>query len=83
MRIDPVLELLRYPYGYHLVLRIELIAIYQRRFIHFLLNKYFSIKMILKNGVRSKVDGQEGLNWTLQTTESERPRNKKVDDPKR
>jgi len=61
MRIDPVLELLRYPYGYHLILRIELIAINQRRFIHFLLNKYFSIKMILKKGVSSRVDDQDSL----------------------
>ena len=59
MRIDPVLKLLRYPYGYHLILRIELIEINQRRFdFIFLLNNYFSIKMILKNGVRFKVDGQ-------------------------
>ena len=32
MRIDLVLKLLRYPYGYHLIPRIELIEINQRRF---------------------------------------------------
>ena len=81
----------------HPILRIELIAINQRRFIHFLLYKYFSIKMILKNGVSSRVDGQDSLlfdsrgikldalndwKWTV-LCQSERPWNKKVDGPKR
>ena len=50
MCIDPVLKLLRYPYGYHLILRIELIEINQRRFdFIFWSENYFSIKMFFLN----------------------------------
>jgi hypothetical protein len=57
MCIDPALKLLRYPYGYHLIPRIELIEINQRR-LDVLLDNYFSIKMIfLKMG--------SGPKWTV------------------
>ena len=66
MRIDPILKLLRYPYGYHLIPRIELIEINQRRF-DFIFAKqlFFSIKMIFKkwgqvqSGRSAKVNGLE------------------------
>ena len=46
MRIDPVLKLLRYPYGYHLIPIIELIEINQRKFDFSFTQQLFSIKMI-------------------------------------
>ena len=70
MRIDPVLKLLRYPYGYHLIPRIELI---EKVRLHFLLNNYFSIKMIFKKWGQLqsgrprglKLDGPNDWKWAV------------------
>ena len=71
MRIDPVLKLLRYPYGYHLIPRIELIEINQRR-LDVLLNNYFSIKLIFFKWGPVQSGRSTGLKLMAQTTESGR-----------
>ena len=55
MCIDPVLKLLRYPYGYHLIPRIELIEINQKVRLLFLLKIIFQLKWFFKNEFKEQI----------------------------